>query len=92
MLATLDVAVFPARWEAQGIALIEAMAASRAVIATRLPAHAEAVADGESGLLVEPGDVDAMSRALIGLLSRRSPNRSRCRWCSTRTRTSSART
>lgn len=69
LLATLDVAVFPSRWEAQGLALIEAMAAGRAVIASRLPAHAEAVEEGESGLLVPVGDDEEMADRAVALLA-----------------------
>lgn len=68
LLATFDVVVFPSRWEAQGIGLIEAMASRRAVVATRLPAHAEAVVDGENGLLVPVEDPDAMADAVLALL------------------------
>jgi glycosyltransferase involved in cell wall biosynthesis len=68
LLATLDVVVFPARWEAQGLALIEAMAAGRAVVATGLPAHAEAVDHERSGLLVPVGDAAELARAVSGLL------------------------
>jgi glycosyltransferase involved in cell wall biosynthesis len=69
LLATMDVVVFPSLWEAQGLALIEAMAAERAVVASRLPAHREAVEDGESGILVTPGDADAMGDAVASLLA-----------------------
>jgi glycosyltransferase involved in cell wall biosynthesis len=68
MLATLDVVVFPSLWEAQGIGLIEAMAAKRAVVATRLPAHAEAIEPGTSGLLVPADDPDAMAEGVVALL------------------------
>jgi glycosyltransferase involved in cell wall biosynthesis len=68
LLATLDVAVFPSLWEAQGIALLEAMAASRAVIASRLESHAEAVVDGESGVLFPPGDASRLATEVERLI------------------------
>jgi glycosyltransferase involved in cell wall biosynthesis len=46
------------------VALMEAMAASTPVISTRLSGIPELIADGESGLLVEPGDVDGLATAI----------------------------
>lgn len=69
LLASLDVAAFPALWEAQGIALIEAMAAGRAAVATRIPAHVEALDDGAAGALVPQGDPRAMAAAIAALLA-----------------------
>jgi glycosyltransferase involved in cell wall biosynthesis len=43
-------------------AALEAMAAGLPVIATRQPALAEVIADGETGLLVPPGDKAALAR------------------------------
>ena len=45
----------------------EAAAAGRAVVATRVGAHSQIVADGISGLLIEPGDVDALKQALLDI-------------------------
>lgn len=50
-------------------ALLEAMACGRAAVAYRFGAPAEAVVDGETGLLVEVGDVPALAAALVELLS-----------------------
>jgi glycosyltransferase involved in cell wall biosynthesis len=69
LLATMDVVLFPSLWEAQGIALMEAMAASRPVVASALPAHAEAIADGENGVLVPPGDPARLAEAVGELLA-----------------------
>jgi glycosyltransferase involved in cell wall biosynthesis len=41
---------------------LEAMAASRPVVASRLPGLAEVVAEGETGFLVPPGDTTALAR------------------------------
>jgi glycosyltransferase involved in cell wall biosynthesis len=43
-------------------AALEAMAAGLPVVATRVPVLAEVVADGETGLLVPPGDKAALAR------------------------------
>ena len=72
LLDDCDVFVHPCRWqEAFGLAVAEAMAAGRPVIATRSGALPELVKDSETGLLVEPGDPDALSNALIRLASDR---------------------
>jgi len=63
-----DVLVHPARQEGLGIALLEAQAAGVPVIASRAGGMPEAVADGESGMLAEPGDAAALSRCMIRLL------------------------
>ena len=48
--------------------ILEAMATSRPVVSTRLAAIPEIVRDGESGLLVSPGDVEQLADALESLL------------------------
>ena len=58
----------PPHGEGFGLVYVEAGAAGLAVIAERAGAVPEVVADGESGLLIEPGDVDGLSGALTTLL------------------------
>ena len=62
--------VHPAREEAQGLALVEAMSSRKAVIATRVLGVPELVRDGDTGLLVEPGDAESLATALIALETR----------------------
>lgn len=51
--------------ESFGIVLLEAMAASTAVVASDIPGHRNVIAnDGEHGLVVPPGDPDALAAAL----------------------------
>jgi glycosyltransferase involved in cell wall biosynthesis len=50
-----------------GIAAVEAQAAGRPVIAARAGGALETVLDARSGLLVEPGSVEAMRRAIEAL-------------------------
>jgi glycosyltransferase involved in cell wall biosynthesis len=57
--------------EPAALGLMEAMAASRPVVATRTGGTAEIVVDGETGLLVPPGDAATVARALAGLLNNR---------------------
>ena len=56
--------VLPSRVEPQGIVNLEAMAAGRAVIASRTGGVPEIVRDGETGILVPPADVESLARAL----------------------------
>jgi glycosyltransferase involved in cell wall biosynthesis len=60
--------VHPARWEGFGLALLEAMLAGKPVVATRVSAAPEIVADGETGLLVPPDDTSALAAAVGELL------------------------
>ena len=53
--------------EALPMSVLEAMALGRPVVATDVGGTGEAVADGETGFLVEPGDVEAVTRALVTL-------------------------
>ncbi|HBL16998.1 MAG: hypothetical protein A2X36_12080 [Elusimicrobia bacterium GWA2_69_24] len=56
--------VLPSRRESLGGALIEAMAAGKAVAASRVGGILELVRDGIEGLLVEPADVKGLTEAL----------------------------
>jgi glycosyltransferase involved in cell wall biosynthesis len=66
--AALDVAVLPSYREAQGLTILEAMALSRPVVASNVGGIPEMVEDGVSGLLVPPGDPDALATAIARLL------------------------
>jgi glycosyltransferase involved in cell wall biosynthesis len=65
--AALDVAVMPSLREAQGIAILEALAARRAVVASRVGGIPETIRHEVHGLLVPPGDPPALARALLRL-------------------------
>jgi len=63
----LDVAVLPSLREAQGLALLEAMAARRPVVASAVGGIPETIRDGMHGLLVPPADPAALAAAVIRL-------------------------
>ena len=58
----------PSRREGYGVVARQAMAYGRPVVATPVGGLADAVVDGETGLLVQPGDVGALRSALERLL------------------------
>ena len=67
--AALDVSVLPSEQpEPFGGVVIESMAAGKAVIGTRIGGTCEQIADGESGVLVTPGDPHSLSIAMGRLL------------------------
>jgi glycosyltransferase involved in cell wall biosynthesis len=68
-LAAMDVFALPSLNEGMGRALVEAMAAGRPVVATRVGGVLAIVDDGRTGLLVPPGDPEALADALERLLS-----------------------
>jgi glycosyltransferase involved in cell wall biosynthesis len=70
-LRAADVFAVPSREEGQGIVALEAMAAGKPVVASRVGGLAETIVDGETGLLVPPEDVTALAGALAELLTDR---------------------
>lgn len=61
LLQALDIFVLPSLSEGIPMALLEAMAASRAVVASRVGGIPEIVEDGFEGFLVEPMDVNSLA-------------------------------
>ncbi|MCR4398000.1 MAG: glycosyltransferase [Firmicutes bacterium] len=70
---SFDIFAMPSLSEGLGLALLEAMALGKPVVAARTGGIPEIVTDGENGVLVPPGDAPALARALLGLL--RDPRR-----------------
>jgi glycosyltransferase involved in cell wall biosynthesis len=69
--ADLDVVALSSRNEGSPVALIEALASARPVVSTAVGGVAEVVLDGETGLLVPPGDPAAFAESLVKLLNER---------------------
>jgi glycosyltransferase involved in cell wall biosynthesis len=68
-LHSLDVFAFASRSEGFGQVLIEAMAAGKPVVASRIPPLTEIVVDQEIGLLVDPDKPQAFAEAIVWLLT-----------------------
>jgi mannosyltransferase len=69
----MTIYAFTSRNEGFGLTLLEAMAAGTALVAARAGAAEKVIADGDTGILVPPGDVDALVTALEPLM--RDPER-----------------
>jgi glycosyltransferase involved in cell wall biosynthesis len=69
IMAALDVLVVSSISEGSSVVAMEAMALSKPVAATSVGGIPEVVADGETGLLVPPGDPAALAEAVLGLLA-----------------------
>jgi 2-deoxystreptamine N-acetyl-D-glucosaminyltransferase/2-deoxystreptamine glucosyltransferase len=69
VLASLDVLVLPSAYEEMGSVLTEAMASGLPVVASDVGGIPEVVRHEETGLLVPPGDVDALAGALDRLVA-----------------------
>jgi glycosyltransferase involved in cell wall biosynthesis len=69
LLAIGDVFVQPSLSEGFSIAILEAMAAARPVVTTRVGGNPELVVDGETGLLVQPANASALAAAVTRVLA-----------------------
>jgi glycosyltransferase involved in cell wall biosynthesis len=67
-LTAFELYVHPALIEGFGIAVVEAMAMGKAVVATTTGGLPEVVAQGETGLLIPPGDAESLAAAVVSLL------------------------
>lgn len=70
-LAAADVFLLPSYAEGMPMALLEAMAHRKPVVTTPVGGIPKAVTDGVTGVLIQPGDVPALTAAILGLLEDR---------------------
>jgi len=66
--ALCDLHVCPSRLEGFGLTILEAFAAGKPVVATRVGAIPELVRDGQNGIIVSPDNVTAMAEAIVRIL------------------------
>jgi starch synthase len=69
LLSHATVFAIPSIYEPLGIVNLEAMACGTAVVGSRTGGIPEVVADGETGLLVPPGEPEPLAEALNALIS-----------------------
>lgn len=69
-LAAADLYVSSSDTEGMSNAVLEAMASGLPAVATRVSGSEDLIENGETGVLVLPGDLEAMRDALLGLLAR----------------------
>lgn len=68
LLAAADVFVMPSLWEGLPMALLEAMTAGKAIVASATFGIPEAITHDQEGLLVPPGDVAALAKTIGAVL------------------------
>lgn len=71
LMAAFDLLLVPSLWEGFGLVLLEAMARRVPMIASRVGAIPEVLVHGETGILIEPRDVNALAQAMARLLDDR---------------------
>lgn len=69
LLAAADLFVLPSLWEGLSVALLEAMAAGKPIVATAVSGTVQAMSHGQTGLVVPPCDSQALADAIVQLLS-----------------------
>ncbi len=68
-LGICDIFALPSVYEGLPLALLEAMAAGKAVVFTNLPCARKVITDGQDGLLVEPDNIEMLAEAILKLSS-----------------------
>jgi glycosyltransferase involved in cell wall biosynthesis len=71
LIGAMDVLVIPSVSEGSSVVAMEAMALGKPVVATAVGGVPEVVLDGETGLVVPPGDPEALANAIGAMLTDR---------------------
>ena len=71
LMRNAEVFALPSHQEGMAFAVLEAMMRALPVITTPVGEQQSVIRDGHEGLLVRPGDVDSLQRALVRILSDR---------------------
>jgi glycosyltransferase involved in cell wall biosynthesis len=71
LLSVVDIIILPSLSEGLSLALLEAMAFGKPVVATRVGGNPELIDHGRTGVLVQPGDARDLAANLVRLLSDR---------------------
>jgi glycosyltransferase involved in cell wall biosynthesis len=69
MMAAIDVFLLTSLWEGLPRVIPQSMAMGIPVVANRADGTVEAIQDGETGYLCEPGDLDQMAKYCVMLLN-----------------------
>lgn len=67
--SVMDVFVLPSLIEGMPMVLLEAMASVKPVIATNVGSVSKVVLDNNTGILVNPGDVESLSNAMLFMIN-----------------------
>lgn len=68
ILSKIDIFVMPSHWEGLPMALLEAMAMSKAIVATKVGGIPDVIKDGENGLLINKSDYKELASKIEQLL------------------------
>jgi glycosyltransferase involved in cell wall biosynthesis len=69
LLGAIDIFVQPSLWEGLSVALLEAMAAAKPIVATAVSGTTQAMVNNQTGLVVPFADSPALTKAIIQLLA-----------------------
>jgi glycosyltransferase involved in cell wall biosynthesis len=67
----MDICIFPSVHESFGVAVIEALACEKPVVATNVGGFAEIIKNGQTGLLTEPRNPESIAEAVTHLINNR---------------------
>jgi len=69
LIGAMDIYVLPSLWEGLPLALIEALMAKKAIVATDVGGNTEMIEDGRTGFIVPPQNSGLLAERLIALIS-----------------------